>query len=144
MVEILVVIARHEIALRRRRRLRPLDHRVLEQHVHEQVHRLGLDHRARGPARFALALIVLVDAIVVHDRDVAGLPVVAHAVVDLVAGAVEDVERRLVDVAVLLRRAAGRIFLKMDVQRLAQAVLRLDVVAAEMLRAAVELESPCP
>ena len=82
---------------------------------------------------------MLVDAIVVHDRDVAGLPVVADAVVDLVAGAVENVEDRLVHVAVLLGGAARRIFLEMDVQRLAQAVLGLDIVAAEMLRAAVEL-----
>ena len=49
---------------------------------------------------------MLVHAVVVHDGDVARLPVVAHAVVDLVALAVEDVEGRLVDVAVLLRLPA--------------------------------------
>src|ERR1700676_2796053 len=75
-----------------------------------------------------------------HDRDVAGLPIVANAVVNLVARAVEDVERRLVDMAVLLGGAAGRIFLEMDVERLGAAVLGLDVMAAEMLRSAVELE----
>ena len=139
MVVVLFLLPRHEVALRRRRRLRTLLHRVLEQHVHEQVHRLGLDHQ--GARRLLRAGVeVLVHAIVMHDRDVAGLPVVADAVVDLVAGAVEDVERGLVDVAVLLGGAAGRIFLEMDVQRLGAAVLRLDVVAAEMLRAAVELE----
>src|SRR5580700_9824569 len=138
MIEILLVVARHEIALGRRRHLGTLHHRVLEQHVHEQVHRLGLDDQGAG--RLAGAGIeVLVDAIVVHDGDVAGLPVVAHAIVDLVAGTVENVERRLVDMAVLLGSAARRIFLEMDVQRLAQAVLGLDIVAAEMLRAAVEL-----
>src|ERR1700730_7691911 len=41
--------------------------------------------------------------------------------------------------AVLLRGAARRIFLEMDVERLEQAVLRLDVMAAEMLRATVQL-----
>ena len=61
-----------------------------------------------------LGVEVLVHAVVVHDRDVARLPVVAHAVVDLVALAVEDVERRLVDVAVLLRLAAGRVLLEVQ------------------------------
>src|SRR5205807_5646049 len=75
-----------------------------------------------------------------HDRDVAGLPVVTDAVVNLVARAVEDVERSLVDMAVLLGGAAGRIFLEMDVQGLGAAILRLDVMAAEMLRPAVKLE----
>src|SRR5262245_34559071 len=42
-VEILLLVTRDEIALRRRRRGRSLLHGVLEQHVHEQVHRLGLD-----------------------------------------------------------------------------------------------------
>jgi hypothetical protein len=110
----------------------------LEQHVHEQIHRLGLDDQGAG--RLACTGIeVLVDAVVVHDGDVAGLPVVAHAVVDLITGTVENIECRLVDVAVFLGGAARRIFLEMDVQRLAQAILGLDIVAAEMLRAAVEL-----
>jgi hypothetical protein len=46
---------------------------------------------------------MLVHAVVVDDRHVAGLPVVADAVMNLVALAVEDVEGGLVDVAVLLR-----------------------------------------
>jgi hypothetical protein len=55
-----------------------------------------------------------------HDNHVARLPVVADVVVNLVALAVENVECRLVDVAVLLALPAGRIFLKMQVE-----VLRL-------------------
>ena len=73
-------------------------------------------------ARAGLARVgveMLVHAVVVHDRDVARLPVVAHAVVDLVARAVEDVERRLVDVAVLLRFSARPVFLEVEVERLA-------------------------
>src|SRR5918997_10199 len=83
---------------------------------------------------------VLVHAVVVHDGDVARLPVVADAVVDLVALAVEDVEGGLVDVPVLLRRAARTILLEMDMEHLADAVLRLDVVAAVGLRAAHETD----
>src|SRR5262249_39013875 len=56
----------------------------------------------------------------------------------LVAGAVEDVEGGLVDMAVLLGGAARRVFLEMDVQRLGAPVLGLDVVTAEVLRPAVE------
>src|ERR1700730_304030 len=139
MIVTLFLLPRHEVALRGRRRGRTLLHRVLEQHVHEQIHRLGLDHQgARG--LLGAGIEVLVHAIVMHDRDIAGLPVVADAVVNLVARPVENVEGRLVDMAVLLGGAAWRIFLEMDVQRLGAAILRLDVVAAEMLRAAVELE----
>ena len=77
-------------------------------------------------------------AVVVDDRDVAGLPVVAHAVVDLVALAIEDVEGRLVHVAVLLRLATRGVLLQVDVEHLGDAVLRLDVVTAEGLRAVGE------
>jgi hypothetical protein len=63
--------------------------------------------------------------------------------VDLVAGAVEDVERRLVDVTVLLSSAARGVSFEVDVQGLGAAVLGLDIVAAEMLRAAVGL-ALCP
>src|SRR5262245_2317202 len=74
---------------------------LLEQHVHEQVHRLRLEHeRSRRPRRIGVE--VLVDTVRVHDCDIARLPVVADAVVDLVAPAVEDVERRLVHMPVLL------------------------------------------
>src|SRR5215467_12269728 len=75
-----------------------------------------------------------------HDRDVAGLPVVTRAVVDFVARAVENVEGRLVHVAVLLSLGARGIFLEVNVQRLGAAVLGLHVMPAEMLRTAVELE----
>ena len=75
-----------------------------------------------------------------HDRHVARRPVVADAVVDLVAAAVEDVERRLVHVPVLLRAPARRVLLEVDVQRLPQAVDRLDEVLGEGLRAVVEGE----
>ena len=86
MVVILFLLPRHEVALGGGRRLRALLHRVLEQHVHEQIHRLGLDDQS--PRRLLRAGVeVLVHAIVMHDGDVAGLPVVARAVVDFVARA---------------------------------------------------------
>jgi hypothetical protein len=43
-------------------------------------------------------------------------------------------------VAVLLRLAAGTVFLDVKVEGLGDAVLRLDIVAAERLRAVVELD----
>src|SRR5229473_3399690 len=139
MIMVFFLIARHEIALGWRGRFRPFLDRVLEQHVHEQIHRLGLDHQR--PRRLPFAGVeMLVHAVVMDDRDVAGLPVVANAVVDFVACAIENVERRLVDVPVLLGLAAGGILLEMDVKRLGASVLGLDIMAAEMLRAAVELE----
>ena len=83
---------------------------------------------------------MLVHAIVMNDGDVPGLPIVADAVVDFVTRPVKNVERRLVDVPVLLGLAAWRLLLQVNVKRLGAAVLRLDIMAAEMLRAAVELE----
>src|SRR5678810_898271 len=129
MVEVLLALAGLEALAARRRLGGPRLDEVLEQHVHEHEHRLGLDdQRAR---RLVLAGVeVLVHAVVMHDRDVAGLPVVAHAIVDLVADAVEDVERRLVDMAMLLRLAPGPVFLEVQVKRLRDPVFRLDVVPA--------------
>ncbi|OLS99727.1 hypothetical protein BJF90_38370 [Pseudonocardia sp. CNS-004] len=114
-------------------------HLLLEEHVHEHVHGLGLDDQRAGGA-LGVGVEVLVHAVVVHDRDVAGLPVVALAVVDLVAVAVEDVERGLVDVAVLLRLPAGAVLLQVEVEGLGDAVLRLHVVAAVGLRPVDELD----
>src|SRR5258705_759730 len=136
-VEVLFEVAGLEPFRPRRGRRRPRLHDLLEEHVHEHEHRLGLhDERARRPGRARVEM--LVDAVVVDDGDVAGLPVVADAVVNLVALAVEDVERRFVDVAVLLRVPARRVLLEVDVKHLREAVLRLNVVAAVRLRAVVE------
>ena len=88
----------------------------------------------------ARAGAVLVHAVVVHDRDVAGFPVVALSVVDLVALAVEDVEERFVDVTVRLRLAAGRVFFEMDVQRLRHPVLGLHEVLRKGLGAGLKPE----
>ena len=85
-----------------------------------------------------VGVVVLVHAVVVHDRDIAGFPVVANAVVDLEAAAVEDVEDRFVDVPVLLRLAARGVFLEVDVQRLAEAVFGFHVVLGEGLRSRLE------
>src|SRR6267142_2630142 len=140
-IEVLFEVARLESFRPRRGRRRPRLHDLLEEHVHEHEHRLGLhDERARRPGRAGVEM--LVDAVVVDDGDVAGFPVVADAVVNLVALAVEDVERRFVDVAVLLRVAARRVLLEVDVKHLREAVLRLDVVAAVRLRAVVESDQP--
>src|ERR1700704_2349233 len=85
-VVVLFLVPRHEIALGRRRRLRAFLNRVLEQHVHEQVHWLGLDDQGAG-GLLGTGVEMLMHAVVMHDSDIAGLPIVADAVVDLVAGA---------------------------------------------------------
>src|SRR5262249_21329897 len=139
MIVVFFVIPRHEIALGRGGRFRPLLDRMLEQHVHEQIHRLGLDHQGAGGLLFA-GVEMLVHAVVMNNRDITGLPIVANAVVDFVARAIENIERRLVYVSVLLGLATRRILLEMNVKRLGAPVLRLDIVPAEMLRATVELE----
>src|SRR6266568_6422100 len=81
---------------------------------------------------------MLVHAVVVHDRHVSSLPVVADAVVDLIAPPVQYVERGFIDVAVLLGLAAGTVFLEVDMQRLRDPVVGLDVVAAVGLRPVAE------
>src|SRR5205823_9032785 len=101
--------------------------------------RLGFDDE-RTRRLFRVRIEMLMHAVIVDDRNVAGLPVVAHAVVHLVAGAVEDVERRLVDVAMLAVDTARRVFLEVDMQRLRKSIGGLDVMPAESLRPVVELE----
>jgi ABC-type spermidine/putrescine transport system permease subunit II len=66
------------------------------------------------------------------------LAVATFTSMDLVAFAVEDVEDRLVDVAVHLRLAARGVLLEVDVQRLAEAVFGLHVVLGERLGARLE------
>ena len=57
---------------------------------------------------------MLMNAVVVHDRHIACLPVVTDPVMNLVTGPIENVERRLVHVTVLLRPSAGSVFLQMN------------------------------
>src|SRR6185312_4285089 len=70
------ILARLEIALRRGRLAGALGHAFLEKHVHEHIHRLRLDDE-RARRLVFVAVVVLVDAVVVNDRDIAGFPVVA-------------------------------------------------------------------
>ena len=62
-----------------------------------------------------VGVVVLVDGVVGDDRHVAGLPVVAHPVVNFEALAVKDVEDRFVHVKVHLRPAAGGVLLEVEV-----------------------------
>src|SRR5581483_5283139 len=71
-----------------------------------------------------------------------GLPIVADAVVDLVCAPVQNIKRRLVHMAVLLRLAARAVFFQMNMERLGDAVFRLDVVFAPGLRAVGEVDLP--
>ena len=88
---------------------------------------------------------MLVHAVVVDDDGVARFPVVADAVVDLVALAVEDVERRLVHVPVLLvARRPGAYSSRWMCSVCVTPVDRLDVMPAERLRAVVEAAARVP
>ena len=100
---------------------------LLEQHVQEQVHWFGFDHQSLAGS-VSLAL-VLVDTVIVNNRDIARAPVITNIVVDLVPLAVKDVERGLVDVPVLLRFSAGAVLFQVQVKRLSDPVLGFDVVA---------------
>ena len=139
MIEVFFLFAHHEIrAPRSGRRIARLD-RFLEQHVHENEHRLGLEDKR--PRRFCVRGVkMLMDTIVVHDGHVTGLPIVADAVMHLVAFAIQNVEGGFVDMPVLLALAAGAVFLKVQVKQLTDAVLRFDLVAAVGLRTVNKLD----
>ncbi len=101
--------------------------RFLKQHIHKDEHRFGLQNKSAR--RLGVRGIeVLVNAIVVHNRDIPGLPVIPDIVVNLVSLAVEDVERSFVHMAVLLASAAWPVFFQMQVKQLADAVLGFDIV----------------
>ena len=72
---------------------------------------------------------MLVDAVVVDDRDITCAPVVTDIVVDLVPLAVQNVEGSLIHVPVFLRFPAGTILFEVQVERLSDPVLWFDVVA---------------
>ena len=74
---------------------------MLEQHVHEHVHRFGFDHQRTCRTR-VVRIEVLVHAIVVNHSNVTSLPVIANAIVNFIARAIQNVKRRFVDVAVFL------------------------------------------
>src|SRR6185312_17085389 len=80
---------------------------------------------------------VLMDAAVLDDHHVAGLPGDVLAVVHVVAAALEHVEHGAVQVAVLLSVGARRVDLDMGLDRLRDGGgLRADHVLAEKLRSA--------
>src|SRR5262245_24609300 len=108
---------------------RPLND-FLEQEVHEQEQRLGLEHQQD---RLVLGVVieVLVHAAVLHEHHVAGLPGNVPAVMDVVAASLEHVEAGAVEMAVLLAIGAGRVDLDMRLDRLGDGcVLRADDVLA--------------
>src|SRR3981189_3558843 len=86
---------------------RPLHH-LLQQQVHEQEQRLGLEHEV--DALLALGVIeVLMHAAVLDQHHVAGLPGNLAAVVDVIVVALQDIEHRAVEVAMLLTAGLGRV-----------------------------------
>src|SRR5215213_9530021 len=77
-VEVALLFARLETLSARGRLPRPRLHLLLEEHVHEQVHGLGLD--PEKPARALVNGIEVLDAIVVDDCDITRLPIVTDSV----------------------------------------------------------------
>ena len=93
---------------------------------------------SRIASSFGIVVEMLVDAAVLDDHHVAGLPGNVPAVVHVVAAALEHVEHRAVEVAVLLAVGAGRIGLDVRFHRLDDGGgLRADDALAELAGAAL-------
>ena len=92
-------------------------HDLLEQQVHEQEQRLGLEHQQHR--LFVRRVVeVLMHAAVLDQHHVAGLPRNMAAVVHVMAVALEHVEHRAVEMAVLLAGGARRVGLDVRFDRL--------------------------
>ena len=90
-VEILLAFARLKAHATRHRLARSRLDLVLEEHIHEHVHGFGLDHQcARWFERIRVE--VLVHAVVMYDGNIASLPVIAHAIVNLIADAIKNIK----------------------------------------------------
>src|SRR6266566_1196315 len=115
---------------------RPFDH-FLKQQVHEQKQRLRLEHQKNAVLVFVV-VEMLVDAAVLDQHYVAGLPLHGTAVVDIVAVALEDVKYRAVEMTVLLTGIERRIAFDMRLDRLHDVDrLRRDHVLAVHRRSAL-------
>ena len=85
--------------------------------MHEQEQRLRLEHQV--DAFLVLGVVeVLMHAAVLDQHHVAGLPWDPPAVMHVVAVALEHVEHRAVEMAVLLAAGLGRIGLDVGLDRL--------------------------
>ena len=105
--------------------------------MHEQKERLGLEHQQH---RFVFRIVVevLMHAPRFDDHDVAGLPVDAPAVVDVVAAPLDNEEHSAIQVAVLLAEGAGAIGFDVGLDRLADGGgARRNAGLAVMLRPAL-------
>ncbi len=122
-----------------RRVLGRVFHDLLEQQVHEQEQRLGLENQDH---RFLVLVIVqmLVNAGVLDQKGIARFPVQAFPVVNVVALAFEDVEHRGIHVAVLLAVAVRGKDIEVRLDRLCDLHrLRIDKMFAVVLRPALPL-----
>src|SRR5206468_3917907 len=90
---------------------------LLVEEVHEEEQRLRLEDEQN---RLILRVVVevLMNAAVLDDHRVAGLPLDAPPVVDIMAAALEDVEDGAVEMPVLLAVSAGGVDLDMRLDRL--------------------------
>src|SRR5437667_1826477 len=138
MTMVLLIFPRHEAYAVRGGLLGPRDDGLLEQHVHKDEHRLSLHHQHAGRA-LRVGVVVLVHRVVGNHGHVAGLPLVADAVVDLESVAVQDVEDRFVHVEVHLRAATWSVLFEVQVERLPEVVLGVKVVLGKGLRPVDEI-----
>lgn len=81
-----------------------------------------------------VGVVVLVHRVVGDNRHIPRFPLVADAIMHLKPFAVKDVKDGFIHVKVHLRASAGRVLFYMQVQRLSEAILRMDVVAGVCLR----------
>src|SRR5215471_2346019 len=100
--------------------------------MHEEEQRLGFEHQENG-LLVGIVVEVLMHATVLDDHHIASLPRDVAAVVYVVAAALEHVEHRAVEVAVLLAEGARRVGLDVRFHRLDDGGgLRADHALAEL------------
>src|SRR5215467_9403214 len=111
------VLRRAEILVAGRCFVGRVGHDLLEQEVHEQKQRLGLEYQKD---RLVVRVVVemLMHARAFDDHDIARLPLDAAAVMNIVAAALEHIEHGAVEMPVLLAIGAGCIAFDMGLDRL--------------------------
>src|SRR5213075_2909322 len=92
------------------------DH-LLEQQVHEEEQRLGLEDQQHRLV-FRIVVEVLMHTAGLDDHDVAGLPIDAPSVMDVVASTLDDEEDGAVEMSVLLAVCAWSVSFDMRLDRL--------------------------
>src|ERR1700719_983423 len=103
---------RREVFVADRQGRRRIRHYLLEQEMHEQEERLGLeDQEMRVIVRIIVEMLMY--AAVLDEHDIAGFPIDAPLVMDIVAASLQNIEYCAVHVTMFLTIGARRINLDM-------------------------------